>query len=153
MTCVRTCDNISLVIVLSHMRTNIKGENMSEFSNYLKERRLEKNITLRKMAKDLEISVSYLSDIESGHKMAPNSKEDKYKNLIDQMATYLELSEDEREKLVMLADKDLIDRGHMSNDITSYIGQTPLASVALRKAKESNLTDEDWKKIINNMDK
>ena len=69
------------------------------------------------------------------------------------MATYLELSEDEREKLVMLADKDLIDRGHMSNDITSYIGQTPLASVALRKAKESNLTDEDWKKIINNMDK
>ena len=44
---------------------------------------MEKNITLRKMAKDLGISVSYLSDIESGHKMAPNSKEDKYKNLIE----------------------------------------------------------------------
>lgn len=125
---------------------------MSEFSEYLREKRIEKNITLRKMAKDLGISVSYLSDIESGHKMAPNSKEDKYKNLIEDITVYLELNNSDKEKLVMLADRDLVEHGHISNDITSYMGVTPLASVALRKAKETNLTDEDWERIIRNMD-
>ncbi len=125
---------------------------MSEFSEYLREKRMEKNITLRKMAKDLGISVSYLSDIESGHKMAPNSKEDKYKNLIEDITVYLELNNSDKEKLVMLADRDLVEHGHISNDITSYMGVTPLASVALRKAKETNLTDEDWERIIRNMD-
>ena len=42
---------------------------MSEFSDYLKEKRIERNITLRKMATDLNISVSYLSDIENGKKL------------------------------------------------------------------------------------
>lgn len=125
---------------------------MSGFSEYLREKRMEKNITLRKMAKDLGISVSYLSDIESGHKMAPNSKEDKYKNLIEGITVYLELNNSDKEKLVMLADRDLVEHGHISNDITSYMGVTPLASVALRKAKETNLTDEDWERIIRNMD-
>lgn len=125
---------------------------MSGFSEYLREKRMEKNITLRKMAKDLGISVSYLSDIESGHKMAPNSKEDKYKNLIEDITVYLELNNSDKEKLVMLADRDLVEHGHISNDITSYMGVTPLASVALRKAKETNLTDEDWERIIRNMD-
>lgn len=125
---------------------------MSEFSEYLRGKRIEKNITLRKMAKDLEISVSYLSDIESGHKMAPNSKNDKYKNLIEDITAYLKLNDVEKEQLVMLADRDLADHGHISNDITSYIGTTPLASVALRKAKETNLTDADWERIIRNMD-
>lgn len=125
---------------------------MSEFSEYLRGKRIEKNITLRKMAKDLEISVSYLSDIESGHKMAPNSKDDKYKNLIEDITAYLKLNDVEKERLVMLADRDLADHGHISNDITSYIGTTPLASVALRKAKETNLTDADWERIIRNMD-
>ena len=104
------------------------------------------------MAKDLAISVSYLSDIESGHKMAPNSKDDKYKNLIEDIAAYLKLNDGEKEQLVMLADRDLVDHGHISNDITSYMGTTPLASVALRKAKETNLTDADWERIIRNMD-
>lgn len=125
---------------------------MSGFSDYLKEKRIEKDITLRKMAKDLNISVSYLSDIESGHKMAPNSKDDKYKNLIDDISKYLELNEIDKSKLVELADMNLADRGHISNDITNYIGQTPLASVALRKAKETNLTNDDWERIIENMD-
>lgn len=125
---------------------------MSEFSEYLRGKRIEKNITLRKMAKDLEISVSYLSDIESGHKMAPNSKDDKYKNLIEDITAYLKLNDVEKEQLVMLADRDLADHGHIPNDITSYIGTTPLASVALRKAKETNLTDADWERIIRNMD-
>ena len=125
---------------------------MSGFSEYLREKRMEKNITLRKMAKDLGISVSYLSDIESGHKMAPNSEEDKYKNLIEDITVYLELNNSDKEKLVMLADRDLVEHGHISNDITSYMGVTPLASVALRKAKETNLTDEDWERIIRNMD-
>ena len=125
---------------------------MSGFSEYLREKRMEKNITLRKMAKDLGISVSYLSDIESGHKMAPNSKEDKYKTIIEDITVYLELNNSDKEKLVMLADRDLVEHGHISNDITSYMGVTPLASVALRKAKETNLTDEDWERIIRNMD-
>ena len=65
---------------------------------------------------------------------------------------WLKLTETEESRLVELADMDLADRGHISNDITHYIGQTPLASVALRKAKETNLTNDDWERIIKNMD-
>lgn len=125
-----------------------RGNNMSEFGDYLKEKRIEKDVSLRKMSKDLDISVSYLSDIESGHKMVPNSKDEKYKNLLNSIVIYLGLNNEEKEKIINLADRDLIEKGHMSTDITDYIGENPLAGIALRKAKESNLTDDDWKEFI-----
>lgn len=126
---------------------------MSEFSELLKKERIKKGISLRQMSKDLNVAISYLSDIEAGKKMAPNSKNEKYKDLLDNILNYLNLNSKERESITILADKDLINKGYVSNDLTTYMNETPMASVALRKAKEANITDKEWKRIIENLNK
>lgn len=126
---------------------------MSEFGNFISNKRKEKGISLRMMAKDLNISISYLSDLEQGNKMPPNSSNEKYRDLIIKIIDYLNMDDTDKEKCLNFADNDLAKKGHISNDITDYIGQTPLASVALRKAKDLNYSDEDWKRIIDNFDK
>lgn len=126
---------------------------MGEFGNFISNKRKEKGISLRMMAKDLNISISYLSDLEQGNKMPPNSSNEKYRDLIINIIDYLNMTDADKDKCLNFADKDLAKKGHISNDITDYIGQTPLASVALRKAKDLNYSDDDWKKIIDNFDK
>ena len=126
---------------------------MGEFGNFISSKRKEKGTSLRMMAKDLNISISYLSDLEQGNKMPPNSSNEKYRDLIINIIDYLNMNDADKEKCLNFADNDLAKKGHISNDITDYIGQTPLASVALRKAKDLNYSDEDWKRIIDNFDK
>lgn len=126
---------------------------MGEFGNFISSKRKEKGISLRMMAKDLNISISYLSDLEQGNKMPPNSSNEKYRDLIINIIDYLNMNDADKEKCLNFADNDLAKKGHISNDITDYIGQTPLASVALRKAKDLNYSDEDWKRIIDNFEK
>lgn len=126
---------------------------MGEFGNFISNKRKEKGISLRMMAKDLNISISYLSDLEQGNKMPPNSSNEKYRDLIISIIDYLNMTDADKDKCLNFADNDLARKGHISNDITDYIGQTPLASVALRKAKDLNYSDDDWKKIIDNFDK
>lgn len=126
---------------------------MGEFGKFISSKRKEKGVSLRVMAKDLNISISYLSDLEQGNKMPPNSSQEKYRDLIINIINYLDMNELEKEKCLSFADNDLAKKGHISNDITDYIGQTPLASVALRKAKDLNYSDEDWKRIIDNFAK
>ena len=124
---------------------------MGEFGKYISDKRKEKGISLRTMAKDLDISISYLSDLEQGNKMPPNSLKDKYKDLIIGIMEYLEMNAEDKETCLKYADNDLIKKGYVSNDITNYMEKTPLASVALRKAKDLNFSNDDWKKIINEL--
>lgn len=121
---------------------------MGEFGKYISNKRKEKGISLRTMAKDLDISISYLSDLEQGNKMPPNSSKDKYKDLIMGIMEYLEMNDEDTQICLNYADNDLIKKGYVSNDITNYMEQTPLASVALRKAKDMNYSNDDWEKII-----
>lgn len=126
---------------------------MGEYGNFLKNKRSEKDITLRQMARDLNISVSYLSDLEQGIKLPPNSKDDKYKDLVAKIFEYLEITGEERELCLNLSDKELLNKGHVSNDIAEYMDKTPMATVALRKAKEKNISDKQWENILNELDK
>lgn len=126
---------------------------MGEFGKFISKKRKEKGVSLRVMAKELNISISYLSDLEQGNKLPPNSSNERYKELISNIIKYFNMDVEDKERCLNYADDDLAKNGHISNDLTDYIGQTPLASVALRKAKNLNYSDEDWKKIIENFDK
>lgn len=126
---------------------------MGEFGNFISNKRKERGVSLRMMARDLDISISYLSDLEQGNKMPPNSSQEKYKDLIIKIVNYLNMNDMDKERCLNFADNDLAKNGHISNDITDYIGQTPLASVALRKAKNLNYSDEDWQRILDSFDK
>lgn len=126
---------------------------MSRFGDYLKKKRLEKGITTRSMANDLKVSVSYISELESGVKMPPNSSKEGYDDLIDRIISYLDLNAEESNEMKNLADNDLGAKGYLSNDMSKYVDKVPLAMVALRKAKDAKLSDEEWQNIINQIDK
>lgn len=121
---------------------------MGQFGEYLKNKRKEKNITTRQMSRDLEIAVSYISELESGVKLPPNSSKKEYSNLLDKIILYLDLNDEESIKLKELADMELGSKGYLSSDIMSYIDTVHEAMIALRKAKNANLTTDDWNNIL-----
>lgn len=126
---------------------------MNEFGKYLKEKRNEKGITTRTMAKDLDISVSYFSELESGAKLPPNSNKKDYGDLIQRIINYLELDEESANKMHELADSVLGSNGYMPNDMTDYVKNMPVAMAALRKAKDADISESQWQEIIKQMDK
>ena len=42
-------------------------------------------------------------------------------------------------------------RGNQYEDINPYLGKQPLARVALRKARDYNISDDQWKSFIEQM--
>ncbi len=65
---------------------------VTEFGRYLRVLRITKNVSAKEMAEQFDVTVSYLSAVETGKRAVPSTWE---KTLID---TY-DLTEDERKKL------------------------------------------------------
>ena len=109
------------------------------FGEYIKKKRQEKGITLRGLADRLGIAPSYMSDIEKGKRNAPNQE------TLNKMIDVLELTNDESNELLDLAatSKDTI-----AQDLTEYVSTNPNVRVALRRAKDLKLGDDEWIKII-----
>lgn len=119
---------------------------MPSFGGKLKELRNQKRMSLRTLAKELDISPTFLSDIENGRRLPPNSE--KNFNSIDKIAEILCLTEDEINELRKCADFDLFEKGVMSKDIEQYMKQYPMAQVAMRKAVSNNVDDNKWEEIM-----
>ena len=97
---------------------------MGEFGKFIKKKRMEKRLTLMAAAELLGISFSYLSDMENGKKLPPNSINDEHKQLMKKFKEKLEMSDDEYEEFDRLADKELVERGHIANEINKYMRDT-----------------------------
>lgn len=110
------------------------------FGDFVREKRLEKKINLRKLAEIIGIVPAYMSDIENNRRYPPD-KEKIYK-----IASALELSEDETNTLFDLAANEK--ENSVSPDLPEYIMGTNNARVALRMARDLNADDEDWLKVI-----
>ena len=112
------------------------------FGEYIKQKRKEKNITLRAFADLVGIAPSYMSDIEKSKRNAPTQE------ILDKMIEVLNLSEDEKNELLDVAatSKDAI-----AQDLTEYVSENLNVRVALRKAKDLNLGDDEWIRIIEEM--
>lgn len=112
------------------------------FGMFIRQRREELGKTVRGFAAELEITPAYLSDIEKGNRYAP-------RNYLDKLKTALRITADEEQDFEDLA---AVTRGNSFTDINPYLGQTPLARVALRKARDLKLSDEEWQKFIDAID-
>lgn len=110
------------------------------FGDFVREKRLERKINLRKLAEIIGIVPAYMSDIENNRRYPPD-KEKIYK-----IASALELSEDETNTLFDLAANEK--ENSVSPDLPEYIMGTDNARVALRMARDLNADDEDWLKVI-----
>jgi transcriptional regulator with XRE-family HTH domain len=119
------------------------GVDERTFGQFVRQCREEKGYSVRAFAKILGCSAAYLSDIEKGNRYAP-------KKYLDKIFEVLDLPETDRQDFEDLAGAT---RGFLYEDINSYMGQQPLARVALRTAMEENASDEDWKMFIEGLKK
>ena len=112
----------------------------TKFGEYVKEKRLEKGINLRKLAEILDIVPAYMSDIEKGRRYPPD------KDKIYKISEALNLSESETNKLFDLA--ALAKENTVSPDLPEYIMGNDTLRVALRKARDINADEDEWMKVI-----
>ena len=113
------------------------------FGQFIRQRREELGKTVRGFAAELDITPAYLSDIEKGNRYAP-------KNYLDKLKEVLKISEDDEQEFEDLAS---VSRGSSFEDINCYLGKTRMARVALRRARDSQISDDEWEKFINDIDK
>lgn len=94
------------------------------FGDYISQKRKEKNYTIRELANKLEISFTYLSDVEKGRAKA--FKQEILKKIIE----VLQLNKEETDLLNDLAGKS---QDNVAPDIAEYLKNHPEAVVAFRK--------------------
>ena len=122
---------------------------MTTFGELLKEYRKRSNITLRSFAGKMEVSPSYLSDIENDRCLPP------YKNgndFVEKAASLLDLSQNDKDLLYYYADKSLSEKYTLAHEIAHYLLQAPEAQKALRKAANSNVGNEVWSDVMKMFD-
>ncbi len=123
-----------------------------KFNEYLLLKRKEKKFTLRKFAMLIGISPAFLSDLESGNRSFPaNSK--KYPNLLENIAIALNLNGEDKELLISLASKSMLEKDKVPLDVKKYLQKVPMAQQALRIATECEATNEQWEKFIKTIEK
>ena len=120
------------------------NENELAFGKFIEERRKALGITLRGFAAELEIAPAYMSDIEKGRRYPPDKK-------LDEIARILSLSGEDKDRLLDMA--AMTRTKSVSPDLPEYIMEKDLARVALRRAKNGNLSDEGWKEVIDLIEK
>ena len=94
------------------------------FGDYISQKRKEKDFTLRELANKLNISFTYLSDVEKGRAKA--FKQETLKKIIE----VLQLNKDESDELNDLAGES---QDTVAPDIAEYLKNHPEAVVAFRK--------------------
>ena len=114
------------------------------FGAYVKARREALGKTVRGLATELGMTPAYLSDIENGNRYAP----EKYLSKIIEIL--LITGEEDLNTFYDLAGKA---RNDIFPDINPYIGNKAIARVALRKARDLDISDSQWQDFINRMAK
>ena len=114
------------------------------FGDFISQMRKDLRITLKDMADRLNISSPYLSDVEKG-------KRDSFDlERLNQIAKILNLDEEESSIMMDLAGKQ---RNTVAPDLPEYILKTKGLSVALRKARDLDVKEEEWIKFIEEIEK
>ncbi len=113
-----------------------------KFGEYLRQKRLEKNMKAKTFAELLEISPAYLSSLENGSRQPPSYE------LLEKIASILKLSTDESYLLFDLAGENK-NPPEISKDLTEYIYQNPQIIEILRYAMKCQLSEREWNIIRN----
>lgn len=118
--------------------------NYPNFGAFIKAKREEKKITLRKMADLLDVSAPFLSDVEKDRR---NPFDLDKLTLVSQI---LCLTSDEEELMFNLAgDK----RNSVAPDLPEYIMQRDYVSSALRTARDLNAGEKEWQDFVEQLRK
>jgi transcriptional regulator with XRE-family HTH domain len=108
------------------------------FSRFLKEKRAERQITVRDMAERSGVSPGYYSDFESGRRNPPD------REILDKMLDALNASGEDRKTFYDLAGQA---RSEAPPDLSEYINANERVRVALRMAKDTG-NERVWNRFI-----
>ena len=117
------------------------------FGEYLKQKRLDKEITLRGFAKLVDISHVYLCDLEKGRKAAPSME------VMQKMVSKLALNKEESERFYDLAALEQTAKNPIPKDLNAFLKDNRVIVSALRTAKDLDATDEEWQDFIDKLRK
>lgn len=117
------------------------------FGEYLKQKRLDKEITLRGFAKLVDISPVYLCDLEKGRKAAPSME------IMQKMVSKLALNKEESERFYDLAALEQTAKNPIPKDLNAFLKDNRVIVSALRTAKDLDATDEEWQDFIDKLRK
>ena len=109
------------------------------FGEFLQKKRLENEITLRKMAKLIGITAPYLTDIEKDRRNPPEIQK------LDKIAEILSLTEEDKAVMFDLAGKQ---RNSVAPDLPDYIMKRDYVAAALRTARDLDADEDDWLKFV-----
>lgn len=115
------------------------------FGQYVRQKRKEKEYSLRGLAAKLGLSPVYMSNIETDRRPAPTREH------LDKLALLLALDQRELELLYDLAAKSK--EQAVSPDLPEYIMNRDIVRAALRTAREADATDEEWQEFIDRLTK
>lgn len=111
------------------------------FGEYIKSKRIKKNITQTKAAKMFGISLSYLSGIERNLRPAPTD------DVVAKIADVLELNRKERYRLYDLAAESKQPPA-LADDLVTYIYRYSMIRDMLRYSMECNMKETDWDNVF-----
>ena len=126
------------------MKTLLEENTMpTTFGEFIKQKRTSKGINLRKFAELLDIAPGYMSDIEQSKRNSPSNEKMK------KIEEILGLSEDDKNQMYDLAAQTR--ENEVAPDISAYIASNDMVRIALRTAKNLQLSNCEWMKIIEQM--
>lgn len=116
----------------------------ANFGEFLNKKRVEKQITLRKMADMLGVSAPFLTDVEKDRRNPLDMEKLKL------LAEILELSKEENELMLNLAGRK---RNAVAPDLPEYIMERDYVSAALRTARDLGAGEEEWNRFVEELKK
>lgn len=115
-----------------------------EFGKYLRSVRQAKGISIRQLAKKVDKTPTYLSDIENGHNKPPE------KELLDTIIQKLNLDEFPKVKATLF-DLAARERNDIPADVKDYIMSNQTLLRIIRTAKDRPNSEQIWSQIAKNI--
>lgn len=123
--------------------TDEKLKNKS-FGEFLEIKRDEKELSLRAMAKLLDVTPQYYSDVEKGRRsaLAPDK--------LELLKNIFVLSDEENNYMYDLVGKT---KNTISPDLPDYIMERDYVRSALRMARDIDAGEDEWKVLLEELEK
>jgi len=123
---------------------------MSKLGDYLKTLRKNKGFSLREAEELLGVSRTFICDLENGAPFPSGNKKSEKINLVQKYIEVYGLTPKEAEKFKLMIDESLLNKSssNISADVVEYLKSNQVVQQVLRKAIESDLSEEEWNKFL-----
>ena len=116
----------------------------ANFGDFISRKRIEKKITIRKMADMLGVSAPFLTDVEKDRRNPFDIEQ------AESTRSYSGTDKRRKNEMLNLAGKK---RKAVAPDLPEYIMQRDYVSAALRTARDLDAGEEEWKHFVEELKK